>query len=153
MPGFASSCLVPYLYAVSHKLQFGGELLFRELKHGAEGIVEDYLDLFGLSNPEQVRRVVRLLGMKSATPTRSRARVNVAIAWPLPLQQKDAVLSPARKPLVVQSPSDIASKRRIDEATKSDTPWHFSFGFAIPTTSSLISAMPPERSESRPEMI
>lgn len=64
LPGFASSCLVPYLYAVSHKLQFGGELLFRELKHGAEGIVEDYLDLFGLSNPEQVRRVVRLLGMK-----------------------------------------------------------------------------------------
>ena len=53
LPGFASSCLVPYLYAVSHKLQFGGELLFRELKHGAEGIVEDYLDLFGLSNPEQ----------------------------------------------------------------------------------------------------
>ena len=62
--GFTSHCLVPYLYAVSHKLQFGGELLFGELKHDTEGIVEDYLDLFGLSNPEQVRRVLHLLGMK-----------------------------------------------------------------------------------------
>ena len=64
LPGFASYCLVPYLYAVSHKLQFGGELLFSELKHDTEGIVEDYLDLFGLSNPKQVQRVLHLLGMK-----------------------------------------------------------------------------------------
>ncbi len=64
LPGFASYCLVPYLYAVTHKLQFGGELLFSELKHGTEGIIEDYLDLFGLSNPEQARSVLRLLGMK-----------------------------------------------------------------------------------------
>ena len=62
--GFASHCLVPYLYAVSHKLQFGGELLFSELKHGPQGVIDDYLDLFGLKNPEQVRRVLRMLGMK-----------------------------------------------------------------------------------------
>ena len=64
LPGFASHCLVPYLYAMSHKLQFGGGFIFSELKHGPEGIIEDYLDMFGLSNPEQVRRVLRLLGMK-----------------------------------------------------------------------------------------
>ena len=36
--GFAESCLVPYLYAVSHKLVHGGAFLFGELAHGASGV-------------------------------------------------------------------------------------------------------------------
>ena len=64
LPGFASHCLVPYLYAVSYKLRFGGELLFSELAHGTPGEIQDYLDLFSLKTPEQVRRVLRVLGMK-----------------------------------------------------------------------------------------
>ena len=64
LSGFATHCLVPYLYAVSHKLRFGGAFIFNELKHGTEGVIQDYLDLFGLESPEQVRRVLMLLGMK-----------------------------------------------------------------------------------------
>ena len=64
LSGFTDHCLVPYLYSVSHKLRFGGGVIFNELKHGPEGVIQDYLDLFGLESPEQVRRVLLLLGMK-----------------------------------------------------------------------------------------
>lgn len=62
--GFAECCLVPYLYAVSHKLRFGGSFAFSELAHGMQGIIEDYLDLFGLKKREQVIQTLTLLGMK-----------------------------------------------------------------------------------------
>lgn len=62
--GFASQCLIPYLYAISHKLKFGGPLPFSELKHGRLGEFEDYMELFSLKRPEQVQRAIRLLGMK-----------------------------------------------------------------------------------------
>jgi hypothetical protein len=64
LPGFASECLVPYLYAISHRLKFGGELPFSELEHGAPGVLQDYADLFSLKRPEQADRAIRLLGMK-----------------------------------------------------------------------------------------
>ncbi len=48
LPGFASFCLVPYLYAISHKLKFGGQLPFSELKHGKIGELEDYMELLAL---------------------------------------------------------------------------------------------------------
>ena len=62
--GFAENCLVPYLYAVSNKLQKGGEFVFNELPHGERGVIVDYLELFGLKKPEQVINVLKLLGMK-----------------------------------------------------------------------------------------
>ncbi len=61
---FSESCLVPYLYAVTYKLQNGGNLPLGELAHGSQGIVIDYLDLFGLQNREQVIQTLKLLGMK-----------------------------------------------------------------------------------------
>lgn len=61
---YAEECLVPYLYAVSHKLQYGGEFIFGELKHGEEGVLNDYLDLLGLTHPKQVVETLTLLGMK-----------------------------------------------------------------------------------------
>ncbi len=64
LSGFAESCLVPYLYAVSHKLRNGGDLIFGELAHGRRGTIDDYRDLFGLITDEQVVEVFRLLGMK-----------------------------------------------------------------------------------------
>ena len=48
--GFAENCLVPFLYAVSNKLQNGGSFVFNELPHGEQGIIDDYLDLFGLDS-------------------------------------------------------------------------------------------------------
>ena len=62
--GFAEICLVPYLFAVSRKLQIGGPLPFGELAHGSDGILADYSLLFGLKHPERVRYVLELLGMK-----------------------------------------------------------------------------------------
>lgn len=62
--GFSESCLVPYLYAVSFKLQNGGDFIFSELAHGRNGIIADYLDLFSLKTPSQVMQTLNLLGMK-----------------------------------------------------------------------------------------
>src|SRR5579863_893231 len=64
LPGFASRCLIPYLYAISHKLSFGGKLPFSELKHGPVGALEDYMEILALRRPEQARRAIKLLGMK-----------------------------------------------------------------------------------------
>lgn len=64
VPGFAEECLVPYLYAISHKLKFGGPFVFDELDHGAPGALQDYLDLFGLKHPQQARAAWLLLAMK-----------------------------------------------------------------------------------------
>jgi hypothetical protein len=66
LPGFVSECLIPYLYAVSHKLKFGGHLPFSELEHGRPGVLQDYVDLFSLKRPEQAERALRLLGMKKS---------------------------------------------------------------------------------------
>jgi len=62
--GFSESCLVPYLYAVSFKLQNGGDFIFSELAHGRNGIIADYLELFSLKTPNQVMQTLNLLGMK-----------------------------------------------------------------------------------------
>lgn len=56
--------MVPYLFAVSNKIQSGGEFVFGELPHGKKGIIDDYLDLFGLKSHEQVLNTIILLGMK-----------------------------------------------------------------------------------------
>lgn len=64
LSGFAEKCLVPYLYAISCKLKFGGDLPFKELQHGTPGELRDYADLFGLNEPEQARAALRLLMMK-----------------------------------------------------------------------------------------
>ena len=62
--GFASMCLVPYLYAVSHKMRFGGRFVFNELGHGAPGVLRDYADMFSLKNAEQVISVLKALSVK-----------------------------------------------------------------------------------------
>ena len=64
LTGFTGKCLVPYLFAISNKLQKGGPLPFDELAHGVPGMLADYVDLFGLKEPEQARLAFRLLGMK-----------------------------------------------------------------------------------------
>jgi hypothetical protein len=62
--GFAEKCLIPHLFAISHKLQYGGSLPFGELAHGLPGILIDYMDLFKLERPEQAFRALQLLGLK-----------------------------------------------------------------------------------------
>lgn len=64
LPGFAASCLVPYLYAISHKLRHGGPMFFGELAHGTPGVLADYRALFGVRDDERVFATLDLLGKK-----------------------------------------------------------------------------------------
>lgn len=60
---FVNQCLVPYLYAISHKLQFG-ELPWGELDHGKPGIIQDYMELFGVTGQEGVISTLNILGKR-----------------------------------------------------------------------------------------
>jgi len=64
LDGFAESCLVPYLFAISQKLKSGGPLSFGELAHGRTGILDDYAMLFKIKDPTKVEYVLELLGMR-----------------------------------------------------------------------------------------
>jgi len=64
LTGFTSSCLVPYLYAISLKLKSGGKLVFGELAHYGPGMLQDYAQLFTLESTGQARYALELLGMK-----------------------------------------------------------------------------------------
>jgi len=61
--GFADECITPYLYGISHKKEYG---IFPsgELDHGEPGLIADYINLFGLSTEEQVKRTLVLLGVR-----------------------------------------------------------------------------------------
>ena len=62
--GFASRCLVPYLYAVSLKLTDGGALVFGELPHYGPGMLQDYAQLFSLATMERAHDALILLTEK-----------------------------------------------------------------------------------------
>ncbi len=62
--GFAENCLIPHLFAISYKLRHGGPLPFGELEHGLPGILDDYMDLLKLREPQQAFRAIQILGMK-----------------------------------------------------------------------------------------
>lgn len=62
--GFSNDFLLPYLYAVSMKLNSGGEFAFGELAHGSQGILQDYGDLLKLDSLSQIKNALILLGTK-----------------------------------------------------------------------------------------
>ncbi len=43
---FVEKCVIPYLYAISLRNKYGGDLIFGELSHGLKGLIEDYLELY-----------------------------------------------------------------------------------------------------------
>ena len=61
---FTNKCLIPYLYAVSYKLKYGGEFILGELAHGHQGIVDDYSDMLELKERHQIEQAIRLLCIK-----------------------------------------------------------------------------------------
>ncbi len=61
---FAEKCIIPYLYAISHKLQHGGPFVFDALSHCTPGLIEDYRDILGLDMPDQIKQAVKMLGIK-----------------------------------------------------------------------------------------
>lgn len=62
--GFAENCIVPYLYATSHKRIFGGPFVFGELEHYSPGAFADYRELFGVATVAQAEAAWRLLQLK-----------------------------------------------------------------------------------------
>lgn len=64
LTGFAVECLEPFLYAMSYKLECGGEFIFGELAHGNKGIIEDYMEIFGVKTHHQVIEVIDRLSLK-----------------------------------------------------------------------------------------
>lgn len=64
LTGFIEKCLVPFLYAITNKLQNGGEFVFSELAHGDAGIIDDYMEMFGLKTKASIYKTIELLGLK-----------------------------------------------------------------------------------------
>jgi hypothetical protein len=62
--GFVSRCVVPYLYAMSLKLDHNIDFVFGELEHGTKGLLDDYRTLFGLREEAQLFTTLRFLLMK-----------------------------------------------------------------------------------------
>ena len=62
--GFATNCLIPFLYSASYKMRYGGKFPIGELDHGENGILNDYCDLFDLSTHSQAKEALYLLGIK-----------------------------------------------------------------------------------------
>lgn len=63
--GFIKTCIVPYFYAIALKLQGKGNFVFGELYHGIGGIIQDYIEIFGLQNIEQVISLLDILSQKA----------------------------------------------------------------------------------------
>jgi hypothetical protein len=61
---FTNKCLVPFLYSHSYKNQYGKDFILGQLSHGTPGTIEDYFDLFKLTDKQQVSNALRLLGMR-----------------------------------------------------------------------------------------
>jgi len=61
---YTEKCLVPYLFNVSIKLRDGGNFITGELAHGTDGIIQDYMEMLGLSKPTQIIYALELLGKK-----------------------------------------------------------------------------------------
>ncbi len=64
LSGFAAKCIVPFLYAVSKRLSDGGTLAFGELRHGKTGIADDYIEIFGLADSDDVAKALKTLATK-----------------------------------------------------------------------------------------
>lgn len=69
---FAEKCIIPYLYAISHKLANGGELVFGELAHGRSGELADYIELLQVNSALQARLAITFLGMKKRHANKQR---------------------------------------------------------------------------------
>ncbi|MBN2511874.1 MAG: hypothetical protein JXB18_02940 [Sedimentisphaerales bacterium] len=63
LPGFVKLCVVPYLYgfAFREKHRF---LPFGELKHGKQGLRQDFAEIFSVKDERVAMQMVRLAGMR-----------------------------------------------------------------------------------------
>lgn len=64
LESFVQNNLVPYLYAVSLKLNIGGRFFMGELDHGEKGIISDYMELLNVDSAISVKKALILTSMK-----------------------------------------------------------------------------------------
>jgi hypothetical protein len=64
LEGFVKYCLIPYLYAVTLKIQDGVDLIFDELAHGNEGIFSEYRNIFNLEDESAIKHAIKMLSLK-----------------------------------------------------------------------------------------
>jgi hypothetical protein len=64
LESFVKNNLVPYLYAVSLKLNNGGQFFMGELDHGEKGVVSDYMELLNVDSASSVKKALTLTSMK-----------------------------------------------------------------------------------------
>lgn len=62
--GFINFCLVPFLYAITLKIKYNEDFIFGELAHGVKGIIDDYIEVFGVNSESQVKNILMMLSLK-----------------------------------------------------------------------------------------
>lgn len=62
--GFLEECIVPYLFAMSLHLKNKNGFVFGELYHGTAGVIQDYIEIFGLKTVDQLIETIDILSMK-----------------------------------------------------------------------------------------
>lgn len=67
--GFIESCLIPYLYGHTYKERHG-QMPFGELAHGADGILQDCMTMFGVGDQRTARQLFLLLGIRKRLANR-----------------------------------------------------------------------------------
>jgi len=60
---FVERCVIPYLYSFSY-LQRHGKLPYGDLAHGNEGLVADYMVIFGIQDEHRCLEFLRLAGIQ-----------------------------------------------------------------------------------------
>ncbi len=63
MVAFSHQILTPFLYSVSHKIQFGS-FPYGDLSHGEKGLVEDYQEIFKVHDKASVLTALKILSMR-----------------------------------------------------------------------------------------
>lgn len=64
LPTFFEKVLDRFLYAVTHRIEFGN-FPYGELAHGEEGLIDDYGEMFGLNGKLAVLRALQALGKRN----------------------------------------------------------------------------------------
>lgn len=69
---FVERCVVPFLYSISLSETGRQRFQFGELAHGVDGLIDDYLKLFGCSSREALKRYLHTLRLKKRRANKQR---------------------------------------------------------------------------------
>lgn len=61
---YVEKCLIPFLYAQSLREQGLALFPFGELEHGEQGLIDDYLKIFGVPDSASLRALMKMLALK-----------------------------------------------------------------------------------------